>query len=191
MRLRVVEFLSFSRVCKSWRSLALSNRKRFMASKPPMAMLLDKNTCYLQDFEGREFKTILPLSGDRTCIRVTCGYLIFMGEKTRDFWLVNLITRHELYFPDVPIDVVRPEESRHVRAILVFSPSINGWVFVMLVRFKYKIWFSIAGKRAWNHLFSTLPLIDLHPFKGKIYILSMEDSVIGGTCMGNETRPCA
>ena len=49
----------------------------------------------------------------------------------------------------------------------------------MLIRFKYKKWFSIAGKGAWNHVFSALPLIDLHPFKGKIYILSMDDSVIG------------
>ncbi|KAL7592345.1 hypothetical protein Lser_V15G33031 [Lactuca serriola] len=174
MRLGVVEFLSFSRVCKSWRSLALSKRERFMTSRPPMAMLAHKNTCHLQDFEGKQFKTILPVphSVDRTCIGVTCGYLILFGEKTRDFWLVNLITRHQLHFPHVPFDVGHPQE-RVMRAILVFSTSMNGWVFVMLNRFKYKIWFS-AGEGAWNHVFSTFPLLDLHPFKGKIYTLSTD-----------------
>lgn len=38
MQLGVIDFLAFSGVCKSWRLVALNNRKRFMASKPPMLM---------------------------------------------------------------------------------------------------------------------------------------------------------
>ncbi|CAH1419382.1 unnamed protein product [Lactuca virosa] len=36
MKLGFVDFLAFGRVCKSWRSLAVSYKNTFMASKPPM-----------------------------------------------------------------------------------------------------------------------------------------------------------
>ncbi|KAL4555367.1 hypothetical protein LXL04_037985 [Taraxacum kok-saghyz] len=35
MKLEVVEFLAFSRVCKLWRSLAVSNRNNIIVSTPP------------------------------------------------------------------------------------------------------------------------------------------------------------
>ncbi|CAH1426956.1 unnamed protein product [Lactuca virosa] len=38
MQLRVVDFVEFSGVCKSWRSLALSNRSKFIASRPPISI---------------------------------------------------------------------------------------------------------------------------------------------------------
>ncbi|XP_042752432.1 uncharacterized protein LOC122195035 [Lactuca sativa] len=175
MRLGVVEFLLFSRVCKSWRSLALFNRSTFMASKPPMLLFISprvyKKDCYLQDFEGRKFKTIIPKLVGRKCVGLTCGYLILFGKKTRDFWLVNPITTHELHFPNAPLHV-SDGEKRKFRAILVFSPSINRWVFAMLHKWYYKVWFSIAGKGEWNHVSSTSPLVDLHVFKGRIYTLN-------------------
>ncbi|CAH1450121.1 unnamed protein product [Lactuca virosa] len=100
MRLGVVDFLAFSRVCKPWRSFALSNRNKFMASKTPMSISIsthaNEKECYLEEFEGRKFKTILPHYANMTCIGVTCGYLIFLGKKTLDFWLVNPITKHEI-----------------------------------------------------------------------------------------------
>ncbi|CAH1417445.1 unnamed protein product [Lactuca virosa] len=111
MKLGVVDFVAFSGVCKSWRSLAVSNKNTFMASKPPMEisiyMVANENDyiycCCLQDFERRRFKTIIPHYIGRTCVGLTCGYLILFGTKTRDFWLVNPITRHQLHFPDYPI----------------------------------------------------------------------------------------
>lgn len=67
MELGVVDFVSFSGVCMSWRSLALPNKIRFMASKPPMELRIsegpNKTKEYsLVDFGGRSFKIILPES---------------------------------------------------------------------------------------------------------------------------------
>ncbi|KAL7592316.1 hypothetical protein Lser_V15G34898 [Lactuca serriola] len=173
MQLGVIDFLAFSGVCKSWRSLALSNKNKFMASKPPMFVCTSpypyENAYYLKDFEGRKLKTILPPSAGRTCIGVTCGYLILYGKKTRDFWLVNPITRHELHLSDVPLDVFRGHES--VRAILVYPPSLSEWVFVIANKFDYKIWFYIEGKQEWTLVSTRAILYDVYAFKGKIYTL--------------------
>ncbi|CAH1450160.1 unnamed protein product [Lactuca virosa] len=127
MQLGVIDFLSFSGVCKSWRSFAVSSRKSFMASRTPMFIQIFSDayekTCHLEDSEGRKFKTTLPHSASRTCVGLTCGYLILFGEKTKEFWLVNPITRHGLHFPDVTSDVYQGHE--RLRVILVFSPSIS------------------------------------------------------------------
>ncbi|XP_023732172.1 uncharacterized protein LOC111879983 [Lactuca sativa] len=189
----VVDFLVFSGVCKSWRSLALSNWKRFMVSKPPMFARISpssmsmcispifsyKKTLCITDFEGRKFKTILPHCVGRKCVGLTCGYLILFGKKTKDFWLVNPITKHQLCFPRVPSTVcVYP--CLRLRAIFFFSPSISWWVLVMVIRFTNAVWFSIAGEGAWNHVSSPLLIRDIHVFKGKIYTLNNSEIVRGG-----------
>ncbi|XP_023758545.1 uncharacterized protein LOC111906995 isoform X1 [Lactuca sativa] len=177
MQLGVIDFVAFSGVCKSWRSLALNNKKIFMASKPPMLMSISDPSykkkecyCFLEDFEGRKFKTMIPNSSGRTCIGLTCGYLILLGEETKDLWLVNPITRHQLHFPCVPFNA--PLFPNGVKAILVFSRTINGWVFVVLNQSQREICFSISGKAAWNHV-STSYILDLHAFKGKIYTIDV------------------
>ncbi|XP_023749191.1 uncharacterized protein LOC111897461 [Lactuca sativa] len=171
MQLGVIDFLAFSGVCKSWRSIALSNRKSFMASKPPMLMWIpprsnnkDKIFC-LEDYKRRTFKTALTHSAGMYCIRLTCGYLILFRIKTKDFWLVNPITRRELNFPPAPDD--------YITSVLVFSPSISKFVLVMFA--KKQIWFSIEDEGAWNCVSSTFDFTnykDLHVFKGKIYTLN-------------------
>ncbi|XP_023759294.1 uncharacterized protein LOC111907720 isoform X2 [Lactuca sativa] len=178
MQLGVIDFLAFSGVCKKWRSLALGNKKIFMASRPPMLMSISDPSykkkeckCCLEDFEGRKFKTILPHAAGRICVGLTCGYLILFGGETKDFWLVNLITRHELHFPCFPYNA--SSDVARIRGILVFSPSVSGWVFVVLRKFSRQIWFSIAGTRAWNRISSTSLAIDLHAFKGKIYTVNI------------------
>nr|KAJ0213349.1 hypothetical protein LSAT_V11C400174500 [Lactuca sativa] len=124
MQLGVIDFLAFSGVCKSWRSLALDNWNIFMASRPPMFLWISdrpyKKECYLEDFEGRKFKTILPRSAGRICVGITCGYLILFGWKTKDFRLVNPITRHELHFPCFPYNA--RTNLKEFRGILVSSP---------------------------------------------------------------------
>ncbi|XP_023758533.1 uncharacterized protein LOC111906983 [Lactuca sativa] len=143
MQLSFVDFVALSGVCKSWRSFAL--RKRFMASRPPMLMSISDtscmNSCYchLKDFDGRNFKTLLPHSVGRRCVGLTCGYLILLSFITNDYWLVNPITR---------------------------------WVFLVIDKLYFNIWFSVEGKGAWNHVSSTYPILDLHAFKGKIYARS-------------------
>ncbi|CAH1448991.1 unnamed protein product [Lactuca virosa] len=175
MKLGVVDFVAFSGVCKSWRSFAVSNKNTFMASKPPMKISIgphvNKEDSYylLEDLKERRFKTIIPHSSCRAYCGLTCGYLILFGWETHDFWLVNPITRDELHFPDYPLSVgAREEEMWAIRGILVFSQAITGWVFLVL---HGTISFCIAGKKGWNHVSSTLPIADLHVFKGKIYTL--------------------
>nr|GEW86203.1 hypothetical protein [Tanacetum cinerariifolium] len=108
MQLGVVDFFSFKRVCKLWRKLAFDHNDMFMGSRQPMSISFStgaKKECYLEDFEGRKFKTILPHSIGSTCVGITCGYVILFGRKTRDFWLVNPITRHEFHFSSFPFYV--------------------------------------------------------------------------------------
>ncbi|CAH1448989.1 unnamed protein product [Lactuca virosa] len=187
MQLRVVDFFAFSGVCKSWRSFAVSNRRMFMVSKPPLKIRIkphaNNQDCYIylkEDFEEPMFKTILPHSAGRICFGLTCGYLILFSRETHGFWLVNPITRHQLHFPDFPLRVsALPTKQKGMRAImgiLVFSPSISGWVFVVL---SSKLWLSfyIAGKPGWNHVSSSLPIVDVHVFKGKIYTLHSDCSL--------------
>ncbi|XP_023728916.1 uncharacterized protein LOC111876598 [Lactuca sativa] len=177
MQLGVVDFLAFSRVCKSWRSVSLSNKKRFMASKPPMLMRIstrgnEKEYC-LEDFGGRKFKSIIPHSKRRIYVGLICGYLILYGWATRDFWLVNPITGHELHFPRVPAYIYSGES--RVSAILVFSSSTSKCVFFISKRCTCQIWFSLAREGTWNHVSSISNIFDIHAFKGKIYTLHSID----------------
>ncbi|CAH1435880.1 unnamed protein product [Lactuca virosa] len=176
MQLGFVDFFAFYGVCKSMRSVALANREKFMASKPPMLMHISRTTliyndkeCCLENCEGRKFKTILPNSVCSTLVGSTCGYLIFFRWLTTcDFLLANPITKHEFHFPRVPFVVLgRPK----INAVLVFSPSISRYIFVMLDRNSHCIWYSIEGDGAWNHVYSTFRITSLHVFKKKIYTI--------------------
>ncbi|KAL4555520.1 hypothetical protein LXL04_038142 [Taraxacum kok-saghyz] len=176
MKLEVVDFLAFSKVCKSWRSLTVSNRNKFLVSKPPMSISISYNDayekeCYLEDFEGRKLKTIVPHLANRTCVGITCGYLILCGAKEKDFWLVNPITRHELHFPDARIPLFYG--TSNFKGILVFSHSISGWVFVVFDRcLNFKLWLCIASKQEWTYISTMyIRIVDLIAFKGNIYTL--------------------
>ncbi|KAL7591165.1 hypothetical protein Lser_V15G32975 [Lactuca serriola] len=179
MRLGFLDFFAFSGVCKSWRSFAISNRKTFMASIPPMSvcisMMDNEDECfyYLKDFERRKFKPILSHLAERICVGSTCGYLILFSRKTLDFWLVNPITRHELHFRNFPRDISVGYLDR-IRTILVFSPSIPRWVFVILYQ---NIVIYTVDKEKWNHVSTIIPILDLHFFKGKIYTLHTDRSL--------------
>ncbi|CAH1416113.1 unnamed protein product [Lactuca virosa] len=154
MQLGAFDFLSFSGVCKSWRSVALSKKTRFMASRPPMAIWItkhgNKKEYCVEDFEGRNSIILLPKSDRRTCVGLTCGYLVLFGRRSHDFWLVNHITRHGLHFPNAPYSVSPNQEG--VRAILRVKE--NGIVFTL-----------------------SIPSVILHEFKGKIYAIDADSFV--------------
>ncbi|CAH1448984.1 unnamed protein product [Lactuca virosa] len=185
IKLGVVDFVAFSGVCKSWRSFAFSNRNKFMASKPPMKISIgphinkEDSYYFVEDFKERRFKTIIPHSFGRTYFGSTCGYFILFDKETRDFWLVNPITRDELHFPDYPLSVGAHEKGMTaIRGILVFSPSISGRVFVVLRT--QMVSFSIVDKQGWNHISSASPtpyILDLHVLKGKIYSIHIDFSL--------------
>nr|KAJ0185449.1 hypothetical protein LSAT_V11C900462260 [Lactuca sativa] len=139
--------------------LALSNKNKFMESRPPMLIWIDvfrDDWCYFDDSSDRTkmIKIRLPHSSGKTLVGLTRGYLILFGRIPRHFWLVNPITRHGPSFP--------------------FFFSFYRWVFVVGKSYITQIWFSIAGKSkvAWNHLIFDQEFIDLHVFKGKIYAIN-------------------
>ncbi|CAH1434520.1 unnamed protein product [Lactuca virosa] len=174
MQLGGVDFLAFSGVCKSWRSLAVSNRNKFMVSRPPMSIFVsivaNEDEYYLEDFEGRKFKISLPhFAAGMSCIGVTGGYLILINQKTYDCWLVNLIKRHGLHFPNAHFRIFCCHG--FFRSTLVFSSSISEWVFVVLNISQEKIWFCIAGKPEWTEISTPFNIVNFHGFKGKIYAL--------------------
>ncbi|KAL7614724.1 hypothetical protein Lser_V15G05496 [Lactuca serriola] len=179
MQLGVIDFLAFSGVCKTWRSATVTHRERFMASKSPMLMYIstrgnnkDKECC-LTDSQGQKFKTVLPRSVGRAFVGLTCGYLILFRAKTRDFWLVNPITRHELHFPSTPSNCVFIGIPK-ITAVLVNSPTNTiptTHVLVMLNIVRNELWVSKAGEGSWNHVSLRIDINYLHVFKGKIYTL--------------------
>ncbi|CAH1448012.1 unnamed protein product [Lactuca virosa] len=180
MQLGFFDYLSFRGVCKSWRSFAISNKKPFMDSKQPMTLHVTwrsyKKPCYLEDFEGKKLKTILPRFAGGVCVGLTSGYLIFFARTSREFWLVNPITRHQLHFPDFPTEFNYPSEL-DVKGILVFSRSLHRWVFLVIRKFWSKIWFSVAGEGDWDSAsFTDLSFTDLRAFKGMIYTLNFNRS---------------
>jgi len=171
MQLGIIDFVAFSGVCKAWRSFALSNKKVFTASRPPLLLWITDcpytKECYLEDSEKRKYKTLLPHSAGRKCVGITSGYLVLMGRRTKDFWLVNPITRHELHFPAYPSSF-----TISLRPLFFLLAISTGWVFVALDRCTHTIWFSEAGKGSWNLVSDAFDIYDLLVFKGKIYALT-------------------
>ncbi|CAH1450103.1 unnamed protein product [Lactuca virosa] len=148
----------------------------FMASRLPVSIRITyrpykKKECFLEDFEGRKLKTLLPHSGGREFVGLSRGYLVFFGRKTCDFWLVNPITRHELHFPAHPFS--RYFRPTRLKVILVFSPwVVSEWVLVVSARYSHSIWFSVSGSGSWIRSNTSSQIYDLHFFKEKIYVLT-------------------
>ncbi|KAL4585878.1 hypothetical protein LXL04_010505 [Taraxacum kok-saghyz] len=92
------------------------------------------------------------------CVGLTCGYLILFGRETKDFWLVNPITRHQRHFPNFPFS----SSACEFKAIIVFSPSRSDWMFV------------VRAKGTWNNVLSKNPIGDILVFKGKIYTVNID-----------------
>ncbi|KAJ0836891.1 hypothetical protein HanRHA438_Chr16g0772071 [Helianthus annuus] len=70
MRLGVVDFLAFSGVCKLYGQVPHQIGKKFMLSRQPMAIRIStrvakRKECWLEDCDGRMFRTILPCSSGR------------------------------------------------------------------------------------------------------------------------------
>ncbi|MFS8026871.1 putative F-box domain-containing protein [Helianthus anomalus] len=157
MKLELADFFAFGKVCKSWRSLALTHKNKYMCSRQPMSVTLPTDItteCYFR--EGRKIKAIIPHSTGSTCVGLTCGYLIFYSKVGRDFWLVNPFTNPSIF-----------------TGILVFLRSVSQWAFVFSHKFSKNISFSLSGNQAsWYHLTSEFSIVDIHSFRGKIYTLT-------------------
>lgn len=173
MKLGTIDFVSFSCVCKSWRAFARSNWYRFMSSRDPVKLAISTGAnkeCLMEDHEGRKFRTFIPHSTGSTCVGLTRGYLILFGRRTRNFWLVNPVTRHEFHFPRLTYPI--GTDPTRFRGILFRSPLLSKWVFIISLRSSNVVSFSVAGSEVWSHLSSDFPIHDIHEFQGKIFTLN-------------------
>ncbi|KAK7828169.1 hypothetical protein CFP56_030481 [Quercus suber] len=104
-----IDYLMFGCVCKGWRLYVAAQRQEFMASQPPLVVLLSsyaRRTCYFYSiFDQRLYKAILPNLVGKTCSGVYCGYFVMLDKKKSadsQIWLLNPFTRHELRFSSPP-----------------------------------------------------------------------------------------
>ncbi|KAM0011888.1 putative F-box protein [Helianthus debilis subsp. tardiflorus] len=92
MHLGLVDFIAFGGVCKSWRSLVVSNWNKFMLAKQAICLSisshLNEKKLYLEDYQRRKLKTTIPDSDyDMIWVGITCGYLIFLRQEPVIFGL--------------------------------------------------------------------------------------------------------
>ena len=179
--LGVIDYLMFSCVCKEWRLYVAAHRKEFMASQPPLVVLLSsyaRRTCYFYSiFDQKLYKAILPDLVGKRCSGVSCGYFVMEDKKKSadsQIWFLNPFTRHELRFSSPPnrylsiilASLATPLQEFVIIAIDVFflqfrkSTDVNWTVYDCRDLFKdhftdYSRW-----------------LLDGVVFKGKIYILT-------------------
>lgn len=174
--LPMMDHLSFSGVCRSWRASALACKKDKIAAQPPFLVAVSaevKGRLFFYDiFEGRRYKTEFPNFADKFCIGFCCGYLMMEDRNAQNFlWLVNPFTRHELQFP------APPERIRHA-VITSLVPSDSS--IVALSADYETLLFCCPGFVNWIGLpvpSKSWVYLDLTIFKKKIYALTSQGKV--------------
>lgn len=76
-----------------------------MERQKPLVVVRPQNTkrsCILYDmFDGKAYKAMFPDMRGKSFVGLSSGFLITV-DRNKEFWLVNLMTRHELRFPVLP-----------------------------------------------------------------------------------------
>ena len=95
--LSAIDYLMFGCVCGSWRKYVAAYMKMFMASQPPLVLLLSWNargaSYFYSIFDQRMHKAILLNLIGKSCF----GYLVLEDKKDREhsqIWLLNPFTGH-------------------------------------------------------------------------------------------------
>ncbi|KAI4351533.1 hypothetical protein L6164_005891 [Bauhinia variegata] len=170
----VVDYLMFGCVCKSWRSYTSAYKQEFLASQTPHILFLSpyaRKSCYFYNpFEHKMYKALLPSLVGRFCAGITGGYLVMDNKKEKadkPLWLVNPITRHELYFPRSPHRLCR---------IFLASVSIprGELMLIGISMFRSVLQFCRSSDVQWTtYEFQGHELpIDGAFFKGKLYLIT-------------------
>ena len=147
-----MDYLSFSGVCKSWRSASIAFRKYCMERQQPLVVVrpkYSKKSCVLYNmFDLKSYKTMLPDLPCKKLLGLSCGYLI-TTDGNLGFWLVNLITKHELCFPVLPGHMGRIT-CLEFSALLFQSIRLSETFMVLFSRTENYILLSKSGGSSWQ-----------------------------------------
>ncbi|XP_063942386.1 uncharacterized protein LOC135150175 [Daucus carota subsp. sativus] len=178
IKLSIVDYLSFSGVCKSWRSASIDFRKYCMEHQQPLIVVrpkYSKKSCVLYNmFDMKSYKTMLPDLPCKKLLGLSCGYLITI-DRNLGFWLVNLMTKHELRFP-----FLRGMGDRNFfefSARLFRSTRLSETFMILFSLRTNYIFLSKSGGSSWQRyvLFDTKARIaDVKIFYGKIFVLTSD-----------------
>ena len=178
-----IDYLMFGCVCRTWRSYVATYKKGFLASQPPLVLFLSthaRRACYFYSiFDRKLYKAILPNLIGKSCLGITCGYLVLKDKEGRtdsQIWLLNPFTRHELRFPSPP--------KTYCHFILAaLATPLPEFVLIAFCRWQPYFQFHRSTDVHWtvydyNDKFSSSPrpnpwmIIDGAVFKGKVYVLT-------------------
>ncbi|KAL4653618.1 hypothetical protein ACB092_01G317700 [Castanea dentata] len=178
-----IDYLMFGCVCRTWRSYVATYKKGFLASQPPLVLFLSthaRRACYFYSiFDRKLYKAIPPNLIGKSCLGVTCGYLVLKDKEERtdsQIWLLNPFTRHELRFPSPP--------KTYCHFILAtLATPLPEFVLIAFCRWQPYFQFCRSTDVHWtvydyNDKFNSSPrhnpwmIVDGAVFKGKVYVLT-------------------
>lgn len=133
-----------------------------------------KKSCVLYNmFDEKSYKTMLRDLPCKYLLGFSCGYLITMDRNLR-FWLVNLMTKHQLHFP------VRPEYMGGIcysdlYALLFRSTHLSKTFMVLFSTKRNFLLLSESGASSWQKYIlpnTSARISDVKIFDGKIFFLT-------------------
>ncbi|XP_063943336.1 uncharacterized protein LOC108209860 isoform X1 [Daucus carota subsp. sativus] len=179
MKLNIIDYLAFSGVCRSWRSVSTDIRKSFMERLQPLVLArprYSKKACVLYNiFDRKSCKSMLPNMPRKSLWGLASGYLITY-DRNMGFWLVNLMTRHEMHYP------VLSESSYSIfdftpRAVLLRLTRLSR-IFMIIFSEKHNfLLMSESGSSSWQeYLFpnTSAGIADVKIWNGKIFVLTCD-----------------
>ncbi|KAL1827493.1 hypothetical protein ACET3Z_005905 [Daucus carota] len=179
VKLSIVDYLSFSGVCKSWRSASIAFRKYCMERQQPLVVVRpkrSKKSCVLYNmFDMKRYKTMLPDLPCKKLLGFSCGYLI-TTDGNLGFWVVNLMTKHELRFP-VLSGLMGGINGFKFSALLFQSTRLSETFMVLFSLTENYILLSKSGGSSWQRYVlcdTKARIADVKIFGGKIFVLTSD-----------------
>nr|XP_017235410.1 PREDICTED: uncharacterized protein LOC108209152 isoform X2 [Daucus carota subsp. sativus] len=179
MKLNIIDYLAFSGVCRSWRSAATDIRKSFMERLQPLVFARSryaKKACVLYNiFDSQNCKSMLPSMPRKYLWGLSSGYLITY-DKNMGFWLVNLMTRHEMHYPVLSESSYRFFDFTP-RAVLLRLTRLSR-IFMIIFSEKHNfLLMSESGSSSWQEYLlpnTSAGIADVKVLDGKIFVLTCD-----------------